>query len=112
LRVLEHGTKLFLAFLGEAKAVWKWASEELPLITHYSLCSRKGTSVGLAELAHASTGGGMGHLSQRQGPCSEENQITGKLNYLMFSSQGRKPIKGTRDRNEAPAPNPALLRSL
>jgi hypothetical protein len=23
LRVLEHGTKLFLAFLGEAKAVWK-----------------------------------------------------------------------------------------
>ena len=51
----------------------------------------------------------MGHLSQMVAPCSEENQITGKLNYLVVFSQ---PIKGTRDRNEAPAPNSALLRSL
>ena len=43
LGVLEHGTNLFLAFLSKAKAVWKWASEELPLITLYSLWSRKGT---------------------------------------------------------------------
>ena len=42
LGVLVHGTNLFLAFLGKAKAVWKWASEELPLITLYSLCPRKG----------------------------------------------------------------------
>lgn len=26
----------------------------------------------------------MGHLSQMVAPCTEENHITGKLNYLMF----------------------------
>ena len=53
----------------------------------------------------------MGHLSQMVAPCSEENHKTGKLTYLMFFFFSQ-PIKGTRDRNEAPAPNPALLKSL
>ena len=70
------------AFLGKDKSVWKWASEELPLITLYTLCPREGTVS--PALAQASAGDGIGNFHSGRAPCSDQNKITWKLHHLIY----------------------------